>query len=60
LLCGAVHLNELEVPMDFIERWLGVSPDGGSGTFELALLLALVTPVVVAILERRRRRRSRR
>jgi hypothetical protein len=25
--------------MDFIERILGISPDGGSGSFELLLLL---------------------
>jgi hypothetical protein len=25
--------------MDFVERWLGWSPDGGDGTFEMALLL---------------------
>ena len=34
--------------MDFIERWFGISPDGGNGVTELSyILLALV---VVAIL----------
>lgn len=33
--------------MDFIERALGVSPDGGSGLLEAALLLV---PVFVALL----------
>jgi hypothetical protein len=38
--------------MDFIERWFGISPDGGNGVTELSyILLALV---VVAILLLRR------
>jgi hypothetical protein len=28
--------------VDFIERWLHVSPDGGNGMYEAALLVALV------------------
>lgn len=32
--------------MDFIERWLGVSPDGGSGALEVTLLI--VALVVLA------------
>jgi hypothetical protein len=39
--------------MDFIERWLGVSPDGGNGTFEL-LIVASVAAVVLALAYRRR------
>ena len=31
--------------MDFIERYLGFSPDGGDGLFEAMLLLALVTVI---------------
>jgi hypothetical protein len=39
--------------MDFIERWLGISPDGGNGTFEL-LIAASVTAVVLALAYRQR------
>jgi hypothetical protein len=38
--------------MDFIERWLGVSPDGGDGTLEL-FYIAVVVLIVVALLGRR-------
>ncbi|WP_263486861.1 hypothetical protein [Mesorhizobium sp. ESP6-5] len=31
--------------MDFIERMFGISPDGGSGSFEAALIMI---PIVVA------------
>lgn len=31
--------------MDFVERWLSVSPDGGSGSFEVATLLAVLIVV---------------
>ena len=34
--------------MDFIERYLGFSPDGGDGSFEAMLLLVLVTVVTGA------------
>ena len=27
--------------MDFIERWLGLSPDGGDGTTEVMYIIAL-------------------
>ena len=33
--------------MDFIERWFGVSPDGGDGSLEV---LYIVTIVVVAVM----------
>jgi len=36
--------------MDFIERWFGLNPDGGSGVIEagiLAILIALLGIVVV-------------
>jgi hypothetical protein len=42
--------------MDFIERWFGVSPDGGDGSTELMYLVVLVV-VVVALLYRPVRRR---
>jgi len=38
--------------MDFIERIFGVSPDGGSGLFEL-LLFALPLIIMVALLRAR-------
>jgi hypothetical protein len=31
--------------MDFIERWFGISPDGGDGSLEA---LYLVVPLIVA------------
>jgi hypothetical protein len=40
--------------MDFIERWFGVSPDGGDGSTEVMYLVVLV---VVALLYRPVRRR---
>ncbi len=40
--------------MDFIERLLGISPDGGSGLFE-ALLFIILTAVILAIHEWRKR-----
>ena len=44
--------------MDFIERALGISPDGGSGTFEVVLFL--IPMVGLAYLWNRRRARARR
>ena len=44
--------------MDFIERIFGVSPDGGSGSFE-AMLLFLPVAAVVAFIWYRRRNRTR-
>jgi threonine/homoserine efflux transporter RhtA len=34
--------------MDFIERWFGLSPDGGDGTTELWYIIALGA-VIVAV-----------
>ena len=45
LLFSAEHV--LSGPMNFIERHLGFSPDGGDGSMEILLLLALVAIVVV-------------
>ena len=36
--------------MDFIERWLHISPDGGSGASELLIGLTLVVTIVSAAL----------
>jgi hypothetical protein len=44
--------------MDFIERLLGVSPDGGSGALEFALLL--VPALGLLVLGLRRSRATRR
>jgi hypothetical protein len=48
--------------MDFIERWLGVSPDGGNGTLEATLLVVvavvLAGPLVLRMLRSTRRRRE--
>jgi hypothetical protein len=38
--------------MDFIERWFGVSPDGGDGSLEMLWIVAIAI-VVVAVLCRR-------
>jgi hypothetical protein len=38
--------------MDFIERWLGFSPDGGDGSTEM--LYIVVAAVVLALLVSRR------
>jgi len=39
--------------MDFIEKWFGISPDGGDGSLE-ALYIAVVILVVVALVIRYR------
>lgn len=43
--------------MDFIERWLGISPDGGDGSLEALYLIAFL--VVVAAVFFRARIRAR-
>ena len=44
--------------MDFIERWLGLAPDGGNGAVELALLMSCACVVLAVALWRRRRIRA--
>jgi hypothetical protein len=44
--------------MDFIERWLGISPDGGNGMFEAAILVTLAAALAVVVLRARRSGRS--
>ena len=39
--------------MDFIERWFGVSPDGGDGSLEVIFLLAVVSVVLIVLFRRR-------
>jgi hypothetical protein len=41
--------------MDFIERWLGLAPDGGNGAMELALLMTCACAVAAVLVWRRRR-----
>jgi hypothetical protein len=40
--------------MDFIERWLGLSPDSGNGWYEAALLITLVVALAIGLLRRKR------
>jgi hypothetical protein len=40
--------------MDFIERMFGVSPDGGNGSTEAIILLAITAILAVAVARRRR------
>jgi hypothetical protein len=39
--------------MDFIERWFGISPDGGDGSLE-ALWIAGIVVALIAVVFRRR------
>jgi hypothetical protein len=41
--------------MDFVERWLGLAPDGGNGAVELAVLMTCACAVSAVLLWRRRR-----
>jgi hypothetical protein len=51
-VCGNSRTEEAAV--DFIERWLHISPDGGNGTFELVIYVVLfVALVAVARMSRR-------
>jgi hypothetical protein len=47
--------------MDFIERWFGISPDGGSGLLEALYVFAVVNTIMIAVAywARRRGRSSR-
>jgi hypothetical protein len=50
-VCGAVLLwveHNSAAPMDFIERHLDFSPDGGDGSIEVLLITVLVMIVTVA------------
>jgi hypothetical protein len=40
--------------MDFIERWLHISPDGGNGSSELLIMTAIIVTIVVLIVAFRR------
>jgi hypothetical protein len=45
--------------MDFVERWLGISPDGGNGIFEVIILASLAAALVIALVIRRRSHTNR-
>ena len=40
--------------MDFIERWLHISPDGGNGASELLIVTVIVVTVISAVVALRR------
>jgi hypothetical protein len=42
--------------MDFIEKWFGISPDGGDGSLEVLYVIALLA-VIAAVICRRPLRR---
>jgi len=44
--------------MDFIERIFGISPDGGSGSFEFLLLTIPIIVIAYRIARRQRRRKQ--
>jgi len=46
--------------MDFIERWFGISPDGGDGSLEALYLLALAIVITAVVFRGRLRRLIRR
>ena len=46
-----------EVRMDFIEKLLGVSPDGGDGSLEFLLFLLPIAGLIALAAWRRSRRR---
>lgn len=43
--------------MDFIERWFGISPDGGSGATEMMIIVVFAALAAVFIWRRILRRR---
>jgi hypothetical protein len=47
------HHNLGAKQMDFIERWFGVSPDGGDGSLELLWIVAIVLGLVVIAFRRK-------
>jgi len=45
--------------MDFLERWLGISPDGGNGLVEVAILVSLIAALAAAAALDKRSRQDR-
>jgi len=35
--------------MDFIERWLHISPDGGNGASELLIVMVIILTLVIVV-----------
>ena len=46
--------------MDFVEKIFGIAPDGGSGTLEVALVVAVVVVATLLVIARNRARAARR
>lgn len=44
--------------MDWIEKLIGIEPDGGNGMLEAAIMICLVTAVVLVALRSTGRRRG--
>jgi hypothetical protein len=58
----ALFLNGLtwgKAAMDFFELWLGISPDGGSGTLEALYFIVPIAVIVVFALLRYTRPKSK-
>jgi len=51
-----LRANNVELIMDWFERWFGISPDGGDGSTEFLYLAVAVAIVGLTILLRLRRR----
>jgi hypothetical protein len=51
-------LAEQEIDMNFLERLLGVAPDGGSGSLEMLLFLVPLAGMLLLRVWQSRRRRS--
>ena len=45
--------------MDFIEQWLGVSPDGGDGSLELLYIAAIIVIALAVAFRTRLRKLAR-
>jgi hypothetical protein len=57
-LGASLHVAELgSIAMDFIEKTFGLSPDHGSGAFEIFLIALPIVLVASVLYERSRRRR---
>jgi hypothetical protein len=39
--------------MDFIEKWFGVSPDGGDGSLEVIWIVGIVMALIAIVFRRR-------